>query len=387
MACGIKDNGKADLGLLVSDHPTVCAATFTTNKVKASPVRLSMRHLKRGDLRAAIVNSGNANACNGARGDADAKAMAAAAARELDIDPRQVFVCSTGIIGVPMPVEKIETAAPALSKKLKASGLVAFSKAIMTSDKVNKVSSATVEIGGKTVTVTGTAKGAGMISPNMATLLGFIATDAKITQDELESATKAAVAQSFNCISVDGDMSTNDTVLVMANGAAGNRKITGGASAKSFRAALDIVMLDLAKKLVRDGEGASKFVTIQVTGAKSDKDARKVAEAVANSALVKCSWNGCDPNWGRVIHAVGYAGARVEQDKVSISFDGLPAAIGGLMADTLIAKLKAIASKKEFTVGIDLGLGSGRHRVYTSDLSEAYVAYNRLEYALKLQGR
>ncbi len=386
-ACGIK-SGKLDLGLLVSDRPAVSAATFTTNRVKAAPVRLSQRHLRRGDLRAVIVNSGNANACNGERGEADARTMAGAAAGALGLAAHQVFVCSTGIIGVPLPVEKIEAAAPGAAKALARRGLDDFSRAIMTSDKVNKVAGARFELGGKKVTVTGTAKGAGMIAPNMATMLGFIATDAAVAPDELRSATRAAVAASFNCISVDGDMSTNDTVLTMANGAAGNREIRGGGPGSAlFREALAGVMLRLAQALVRDGEGVSKFVTIEVRGAMSDRDARRVAEAVANSSLVKCSWNGSDPNWGRVIDAVGYAGARVDERKVRIAFDGHPAAVGGVVAETPIEVLKRVASQPEFTVGIELGIGAGAHTVYTSDLSEGYVAYNRLEYALKIQGR
>ena len=231
-------------------------------------------------------------------------------------------------------------------------------------------------------------KGAGMIAPHMATMLAFVTTDAAIDPAELRAATSEAVAGSFNCISVDGDMSTNDTVLVLANGAAGNRQIkVPGAGRKAFRGALSAVMLKLAQGLVRDGEGVSKFVTIEVKGAASAADARKVAEAVANSSLVKCSWNGSDPNWGRVIDAVGYAGARVVESKVDILFGGLPGAIGGLVAPTPIGKLKAAVAKSEFTVTIDLKLGKGAHRVFTSDLSEGYVAYNRLEYAKKIEGR
>ncbi len=388
VASGIKSGAKLDLGMLSSDLPTCSAATFTTNRVKASPVRLSMRHLKGGDLRAVVVNSGNANACNGPQGDLDAREMAASAAAAAGLEVRQMFVCSTGIIGVPLPVEKVTAAAPDLARALRPSGLRDFAKAILTSDKVAKIVSARVGVGGKTVTVTGCAKGAGMISPNMATMLAFVTTDAAVPGDELAAATRAAVAGSFNCISVDGDMSTNDTVLVMANGAAGNRPIKpGGAGARAFRSALSRVMLELAQRLVRDGEGASKFVTVRVRGAGSDRDARRVAEAVANSALVKCSWNGSDPNWGRVIHAVGYAGARVEQDKVDILFGDLYGARGGVVADTPIGELKAAVAGRDFTVTVDLNLGGGGHTVYTSDLSEGYVAYNRLEYALKIQGR
>ena len=388
VACGIKTGGAPDLGMLVSEREAVCSASFTTNKIKAAPVRLSKSHLRGGDLRAVIVNSGNANACNGERGETDAKAMAAAAAGELDLRPRQVFVASTGIIGVPLPIDRVRAGAPAVVRKLSPSGLGAFSRAIMTSDKVAKTAGVTLRIGGKDVTISGAAKGAGMIAPNMATMLAFITTDAAVDKKELDAANREAVAGSFNCISVDGALSTNDCVLVMANGAAGNRPFkSGGPASRQFRAALAQVMLKLAQKLVRDGEGVSKFVTIEVTGARSDGDARKVAEAVANSSLVKCSWNGSDPNWGRVIDAVGYSGARVEESRVDIAFNGLPGAKGGVAADTPIGKLKAAVSKAEFTVTIDLGLGRGLHRVFTSDLSEGYVAYNRLEYALKLQGR
>ena len=388
MACGIKAGGNLDLGLIVSDFPAVCWATFTTNRIKASPVRLSMRHLKGGELRAVIVNSGNANACNGRQGDRDARLMVQAVANASGLKERQVFVCSTGIIGVPLPVEKIQVSAPAVVKLLRPSGLRDFSRAILTSDKRNKVVSAKIKIGGKEVTITGAAKGAGMIAPNMATMLAFITTDAAVSAAEIKAATHSAVAESFNCISIDGDMSTNDTVLVMANGAAGNPSIRpGSADSRLFRKALAKVMLELAWKLVRDGEGVTKFVTIEVKGAASHDDARRVAEAVANSSLVKCSWNGSDPNWGRVIDAVGYSGARVQESKVDIFFGGLAGAKGGQAARTPITRLKAAVAKKEFTVTINLNMGRGNHRVFTSDLSEGYVAYNRLEYALKLQGR
>jgi glutamate N-acetyltransferase/amino-acid N-acetyltransferase len=388
VACGIKDGGKLDLGLLVSDHPAVSAATFTTNRIKAAPVRLSMRHLKGGQVQAVFVNSGNANACNGQRGESDARAMAAAAAGALGLKPRQVFVCSTGIIGLPLPVEKIQEAAPVIAKKLRRGGWRDFSRAILTSDKRSKMVSARIMLGSKKVTITGAAKGAGMIAPNMATMLAFITTDAAVTAEELDGATKDAVAASFNCISIDGDMSTNDTVLVMANGAAGNRPLSpGSGTSRIFREALAGVMLELAWRLVRDGEGASKFVTIEVLGAATQRDARRVAESVANSSLVKCSWNGSDPNWGRVIDAVGYSGARVDESKVDILFNGIAGAKGGKAARTPITRLKAAVAKKEFIVTVNLNLGDGAHRVFTSDLSEGYVAYNRLEYALKIQGR
>jgi len=388
VSSGIKENGAKDLGIVISDSPTVSAATFTTNRIKAAPVRLSKRHLRHGDIRALIVNSGNANACNGKQGFHDAKLMAQFAASSLGLDPRQIFVCSTGIIGYPLPVEKVEIATPKIVKKLKASGWNDFSRSIMTSDKVNKVCSVKTLIGGKEITITGTAKGSGMIAPNMATMLAFFVTDAAISENDLREKTKRAVNDTFNCISVDGDMSTNDTVLVLANGTAKNRQPRKGSKdLNRFGEALRYVMLDLAKQLVRDGEGASKFIRIEVEGASSELDAKRVARNVAESSLVKCSWNGSDPNWGRVIDAVGYAGAKVDQNKVDIYFGPLPAAINGEVASTPIGKLKAQVTKKEFTLRINLNMGKGFHRVFTSDLSEEYVAYNRLEYALKIQGR
>ena len=388
ISSGIKDSGAKDLGIVISDFPTVSAATFTTNRIKAAPVRLSKRHLSNGDIRAVIVNSGNANACNGRQGLNDAKLMAQFAASSLGLEPRQVFVCSTGIIGYPLPVAKVQVATPKVVEKLRISGWGDFSRSIMTSDKVNKVCAVKTLIGGKEITITGTAKGSGMIAPNMATMLAFFVTDAAISEADLRETTKRVVNETFNCISIDGDMSTNDTVLVLANGTAKNRRPRKGSKdLKHFSEALKNVMLDLSKQLVRDGEGASKFIRIEVEGASSDLDAKKVARAVAKSSLVKCSWNGSDPNWGRVIDAVGYSGARIDENKVDIYFGSLAAAVNGIMAPTPIGKLKAQVAKKEFTLRIDLNIGKGYHRVFTSDLSEEYVAYNRLEYALKIQER
>ena len=388
ISSGIKDSGAKDLGIVISDFPAVSAATFTTNRIKAAPVRLSKRHLSCGDIRAVIVNSGNANACNGRQGLNDAKLMAQFAASSLGLEPRQVFVCSTGIIGYPLPVAKVQVATPKVVEKLRISGWGDFSRSIMTSDKVNKVCAVKTLIGGKEITITGTAKGSGMIAPNMATMLAFFVTDAAISEADLRETTKRVVNETFNCISIDGDMSTNDTVLVLANGTAKNRRPRKGSkNLKHFSEALNNVMLDLSKQLVRDGEGASKFIRIEVEGASSDLDAKKVARAVAKSSLVKCSWNGSDPNWGRVIDAVGYSGARIDENKVDIYFGSLAAAVNGIMAPTPIGKLKAQVAKKEFTLRIDLNIGKGYHRVFTSDLSEEYVAYNRLEYALKIQGR
>ncbi len=390
MACGIKDPAgkKDDLALLVSDEATVAAASFTTNRIKAAPVRASMLHIRNEEIRAMVVNSGNANACNGPNGLVDARKICKAVGNELGIRRRQVFICSTGIIGVPLPVENIRESIPTLAGKLNGKNWGKVAKAILTSDTREKMAGARFHVGQKEVTVTGIAKGAGMINPNMATMLCFIATDADVTREALQQNVHCAVDESFNRITVDGDMSTNDTVLVMANGTAGNRCIEQGSrSCKLFREALTCVMLDLAKQIVQDGERATKFVEVHVRGAASFHDAERVAQAVANSALVKCSWNGSDPNWGRIMDVIGYAGARVREELIDIFFDGLAAARNGMASDTPIDQLKRIVSEPEIRVVIDLHLGEADHTIFTTDLSEGYVAFNRQEYAEKVKGR
>jgi glutamate N-acetyltransferase / amino-acid N-acetyltransferase len=388
VSCGVKnpDSKRLDLGLIVSDVPAVAAATFTSNKFKAAPVRVSKAHLvSNGSIRAIVTNSGNANACTGPRGINDAKRMTSVTAEALGVKPHHVLVCSTGIIGIPMPIDRIEAKIPKMVSGLQSTSGDNFAKSIMTSDTLMKNFAIEVPLGTKTVRIGAAAKGAGMIRPNMATMLCFITTDAAIGKAELRMMTQSAVEQSFNRISIDGDTSTNDTVIVLANGAAGNRKIQGGTpSARKFRQALDYVMLHMAKLLVSDGERVTKFVEIQVRGATSFTDAKKVAEAVANSMLVKCSWNGSDPNWGRVMHAVGYSRARVREELVDVYFDGLCAAKSGLATETPIEKLKAAVAKREFTVTIDLNLGEAEHSVFTSDLSQEYVDYNRAEYAVRV---
>ena len=253
----------------------------------------------------------------------------------------------------------------------------------MTSDTKPKSVSVSVDIGGVRVRIGAIAKGAGMINPHMATMLCFVTTDAAVTKAEITLATREAVDHSFNRISVDGDMSTNDTVVVLANGAAENKTITrGGPGSAEFREALTEVMLLLAKKIVSDGERVTKLVEVKVRGAASNLDAERVARAVGNSKLVKCSWNGNDPNWGRIIHAVGYSGARVKEEMVDIYLNGVLAAQNGLAANTHIDKLSAAVAGDQFTVGIDLHLGKGEFNLFTSDLSPEYVLFNREEYAL-----
>ncbi|MDF1853090.1 MAG: bifunctional glutamate N-acetyltransferase/amino-acid acetyltransferase ArgJ [Verrucomicrobiales bacterium] len=384
VSCGIK-NPKADrldLALIYSTEPTVGTGVFTQNEVCAAPVRLSSSYLKSSEPRAIIVNSGNANACTGHQGMLDARTMASLTSKGLGLKQREVQICSTGIIGVPLPIDRIEAKMPELIESLGSDGDLA-ARAIMTSDTRPKSISVTVKIGDTKVRIGAIAKGAGMINPHMATMLCFVTTDAAVSKAEIVAATREAVDQSFNRISVDGDMSTNDSVIVMANGAAGNKTITrGGAGSAEFREALSSVMLELAKKIVADGERVTKLVKVCVRGAASKMDAERVARAVGGSQLVKCSWNGNDPNWGRVIHAVGYSGARVKEELVDIYFSGVLAAQNGMAAKTEISKLSAAVRKSEFSVGIDLHLGKGEYSLYTSDLSPEYVDFNREEYAL-----
>lgn len=390
ISCGIKnpEATRLDLMLLTSDFPTVTDAVFTTNKVRAACVRVSQQHIKEGDIRAVIANSGNANACTGPQGIQDAKAMCKATAEALGIRMRQVQVCSTGIIGMNMPIQRITPRIGELAQVLTPEGSDDASRAIMTSDTRPKTYSIEVPCGDGSFRIGGIAKGAGMICPNMATMLCFITTDAKIAADELKRAMRFAVDQSFNCITIDGDTSTNDTVIVMSNGQAGCPPIKKGSEeAKIFRCALHKVMLELAKMIVGDGERVTKFVEIRVRNARTHADAKKAAEAVAKSMLVKCSWHGSDPNWGRVIHAVGYSGARLREELIDIYFGGLIACKGGLTSNTPVTELEKVVKEPRFSVTIDLNQGSANHIVYTSDLSEEYVDFNASEYSAAIHAK
>jgi len=373
---------RLDLALIVSDSPAVCDAVFTTNSVKAAPVRLCQQHLKLGsDIRAIIANSGNANACTGLTGIQHAKAMTKGAAEKLGLKMRQVMVGSTGIIGMTMPVERITAKIGPLVDGLSADGSDKAARAIMTSDTRPKTFAIEVPCGEGSFRVGGIAKGAGMICPNMATMLCFITTDAKLSASELHKAVRHGVEHSFNRITIDGDTSTNDTVIVISNGQADAPPIKRGSDeAHLFHCALHKVMLELAKMIVGDGERVTKFVEIRVRNARTQDDARRVAEAVAKSTLVKCSWHGSDPNWGRVIHAVGYSGARIREELVDIYFGGLLAAKGGLVTPTPMAEMEKVVKEPRFTVTIDLNLGTANYVVYTSDLSGEYVDFNASEY-------
>ncbi len=390
IACGIKNPKmlRLDLALIVSDLEAKTSACFTTNRVKAAPVRVSSQHVKSGDARAIIVNSGNANACTGPQGITDAKAMTREVADQLGLRMSQVLVGSTGIIGMPMPIERILPKIEELTNSLHTKGSDKAAQAIMTSDTKPKSYAIEVECNGETFRVGGIAKGAGMICPNMATMLAFITTDAAVEASELKRATQAAVEQSFNRITIDGDTSTNDTVIVMSNGASSVPLIKSKSPcAEVFRAALRRVMVELAKLIVRDGERVTRFVEIRVKGARNYQDAKNVAETVAKSTLVKCSWHGGDPNWGRVMHAVGYANARIREEMVDIYFGGLCAAKNGLPAGTPVKELEKITSLPSFTVTIDLNLGEADYNVYTTDLSEEYVDFNSSEYSAAVHAK
>jgi len=388
IACGIKQAKakRKDLCMIYSKTPCEAAGTFTKNRIKAAPVKLSQTHLQRGNPQLIVANSGNANCANGERGVADAHAMATLSGEVLKLQANAVLVCSTGMIGAPMPMDRITPKLSELAGSLTRTGGMDAAEAIMTSDTCPKAGAVKVsDTKGDTYHIGAIAKGAGMIRPDMATMLCFVTTDVRIEKKALRAITRDAVDLSFNRITVDGDMSTNDTVLVLANGASKavvDEGVVGDEDRELFATALTGLLQELAKALVSDGERVTKLVEIQVTGAATERDARWVAEAVANSNLCKCSWNGSDPNWGRVIHAIGYANARLTESRINISFGGVPACIAGVDAQTPIADLAAVVEQPEFTVQIDLGLGDGHCTMWTSDLSPEYVDFNRAEYAL-----
>lgn len=390
VSCGIKnpDSDRLDLALIYSEKPCASAGTFTTNRVKAAPVRVSQAHLRKGELRAVIANSGNANACTGLLGIRDANAMCDAVAKPLKLKRAEIGVASTGVIGLPMPMVRLEPQYTQLLEKLSPDHGSDVAAAIITSDTHAKEVAISFDLGEHRVSIGGCVKGAGMISPSMATMLCFITTDAKISSDNLRKAVLECVEDSFNRITIDGDMSTNDTVIVLANGASGMPSFRrNSALCKQFRSALRWLMLELAKAVVRDGERVTKFVTVTVKGARTYLDAKKVAEAVCKSALVKASWNGGDPNWGRIIHAVGYSRARIREELVDIHIGGKAACLGGLQADTPMDELRAAVSLPEFEISIHLNQGDAEYTMYSSDLSPEYIDFNRSEYAYWKQAR
>lgn len=374
----IKKPGRKDLALIYSETPAAAAAVFTTNKVQAAPVLLSAERIACGKAQVLVVNSGNANACTGAQGMVDARETTRLVAAGLGISDELVQICSTGVIGVPLPMERLTAAIPGLIAGRGSATLDDLAAAIMTTDTFPKTAIRTGSVNGVSYTIAGTAKGAGMIMPNMATMLSFVLTDAAVDPVLLTPCFKAAVDRSFNAITVDGDTSTNDTCLLMANGAAGTGTIGADTpEARQFAQLLDEVLLELARQIVKDGEGATKFVEIRITGAVSDTDAKKAALAVANSSLVKTAFCGQDANWGRIFAAVGYSGAEIDPDRLALWFDDVCMAHDGVFAGgDAEARGTAVLRNKEFTVTVDLGRGQGHAVVYTCDLTHEYVSIN-----------
>jgi glutamate N-acetyltransferase/amino-acid N-acetyltransferase len=376
VASGLKKKGQKDLGLLYSQVSATVAGLFTQNQVKAAPVLLDMELIKSGLCQAVIVNSGNANCCTGEQGMRDAKTMTQLASTELGISRDLVFVASTGVIGAPLPIEKVKTAVPGLVDSLKPEGIHDLARSIMTTDTVPKTASAQGVVEGKTFTVTGVAKGAGMIRPDMATMLCFVCTDVGASPDVLKEALVKAADRSFNRITIDGDTSTNDTVLVMANGLSG-AVIQSVTHKNIFQKVLDEILLDLAKQLVKDGEGVTKLVEIKVRGAVSDSDARNVADTVAHSPLVKTAFFGEDANWGRIVGAVGRANAKVDPNNIDVYFDDVQMVKGGIgRGNVAESEATKVLCKPEFIVTIDLNMGRGSDWMYTCDFSVDYVRIN-----------
>lgn len=374
---GIKKPGKGkDLALIVSDTPAVVAGVFTLNKVKAAPVLLDMSRIKTGVSRGVVINSGNANVSTGKAGFDNALRMASSVEKGLGLKRGDILVASTGVIGVMPPIDKIEAGVKPLIGELRPDGFTDASLAIMTTDAFPKRAFSSARIGGAKVAIGGMAKGAGMICPNMATMLAFFVTDANIGRAALKAALKKAVDESFNGIIVDNDTSTNDTVLIFANGASGNAVIkTGSPEFGAFVSLLTGEFQKLAKMIVKDGEGATRFIELTVSGAASVKDADAAARTIAQSMLVKTAFFGGDPNWGRIIAALGRAGVKLRQDKVDISFNGVQVAKAGL--DTGREKEAARALKaKDISVAVGLGIGNGKKTVWTTDLSHEYVTIN-----------
>jgi glutamate N-acetyltransferase/amino-acid N-acetyltransferase len=398
---GSQKGKKRDLALIVSQLPATVAGMFTTNQVCAAPVKVCAERVKRGVAQAIVVNSGNANACTGRQGMKDAREMTGVLARQLHMPDEHVLVGSTGRIGVHMPMQNVKSGILDAAQSLASDAAQAAqaAEAIMTSDTRPKQIAVEFTLGGRRVRIGGICKGAGMIQPGMsdtgarpaalpaglhATMLCFITTDVDIEAKLLQTALREAVANSFNRITVDGDMSTNDTVLVLANGLAGNARLrTKGEGFKSFQAALNHVCLKLARMIVRDGEGVHRVVTVRVSGARHLRDADAAARAVANSALVKTSWHGGDPNWGRIIDAIGYSPATVVEEKVDIGYSApdakkiLWSLKCGQPTRTTFRELCLAVAPREFELHIRLNLGKAGAVMYAADLTEHYVDFNK----------
>ncbi len=377
---GIKTDGSKDLALILSEAPAKAAAVFTTNLFKAAPVVLDEERIRSGSARAILANSGNANAGTGDTGYENACTMSAFASDKLQIRDEDVLVASTGIIGVDLPVKKVGAGMGKLVRGLRPDGFADAAEAIMTTDKFPKIASRRETIGGREVTVSGMAKGAGMIEPNMGTMLAFLMTDVAIDLRTLENLFRRTVNRTFNVITVDGCMSTNDTAIILANGLAGNRVVRGASrSAALFEDMLFGVMSELAELIVRDGEGATKLIEISVKGARRRRDAKKIAYAIANSNLVKTAFFGGDPNWGRIISAIGSAGVAVAPERITVFMGEVSLFAGGrgvCGSGDRLREIREIMERSHINVRVELGVGDKEFTVYTADLSSEYVEIN-----------
>jgi glutamate N-acetyltransferase / amino-acid N-acetyltransferase len=374
-ASGIKKSGGKDLGLVMAERPATTAAVFTQNRVKAAPVRLSAEHLRgRARMRGVVVNSGNANACTGPQGWRDAKEMAARAAAVFGCPAQEVVVASTGVIGNPLPMAKVKDGIAAAGAALRADGFADFADAILTTDKRPKVAALRARIDGAWITLVGCTKGAGMIMPNMATTLTFVVSDMGVSASQLRAATRAAVAPTYNAIAVDGDTSTNDTLAVMAAGAG---RAASASAAGAFTEALHELLAELARQLMTDGEGVHHVVTIDVRGAASVAAATRIAQRVAISPLVKTAIAGADPNWGRLLCAVGNAGVAVNPDAIALAIGKVPTVSRGAVRKGWDeAAARAAMQQPSYAITIDLGMGDHSARYLACDLSHEYVNIN-----------
>ncbi|MFZ2088574.1 MAG: bifunctional glutamate N-acetyltransferase/amino-acid acetyltransferase ArgJ [Desulfobaccales bacterium] len=377
LAAGIKKHGGLDLALIVSDGPAHVAGAFTRNRVKAAPVLLCQRRVRSGQARAILINSGNANACTGPRGQEDARSLTREVSRLLAIPENAVLPASTGVIGQHLPVDRVKAALPDLVARLHPEGLPEVAEAIMTTDTRPKTAVIREKLWGRQITLAGMAKGAGMIHPDMATLLSFVFTDAAISAPVLKELLQQAADKSFNRISIDGDTSTNDTLLLMASGRAGHAQVTDEAAAAPFGALLDRLLEDLAQQVVADGEGVTRVFKVVIEGAASRREAHQAAATVASSPLVKTAMAGADVNWGRIMAALGRSGARFDPEKVSIAFGPhLVVENGQGLGDAAEAPARDLILAGPFTVTIALKAGEFQDSFYTCDLTEDYIRIN-----------
>jgi glutamate N-acetyltransferase/amino-acid N-acetyltransferase len=378
IAAGIKPSGKKDLALVYSSVPARAAAVFTRNQVKGAPVLVSQEHLRDGRAQAILASSGCSNVCTGEQGLKDAREMTRTVGELLRVSPRQVLIAATGVIGQHLPMDKVRAGLPRLVKGLSPQGGRHAAEAILTTDTVPKEAALRLEVAGRPVTIGGIAKGVGMLEPHLATMFCFMATDAMVAGDALQSVLRRAVDRSFNRITVDGDQSTSDTVAVLANGLAENASLErGGKGLRQFARGLEALTTRLAKLLVEDGEGATKLVKIRLRGARTRREALLAARSVANSPLVKTALNGGDPNWGRIMMALGKSAARVVGERVSIAIgDEALVERGVQKPGARLDRIREVMGRREYAITIDLGLGRGEDYMWTSDLSEEYVRIN-----------